>query len=102
MSDTPAVVPATSAEGRLASWLHAAEHGAAIIYNDVVHVANEVSTWTSSHPEIGPLIAAGETFAKNLLVSAGVPLPELVTVETLIVSALKRMAAQDASVSSGH
>ncbi len=82
----------------------AAEHGAALVYHDILAVEGDVRTWSAAHPEVAPLVADGEKYASTLLQSAGFPVDQINSsgrlMATAVMSALKAMAAADATVPS--
>jgi hypothetical protein len=107
MSDTPTPAPtpapvAPGEPGVFLAWLQSAEQGAATVYNDVVRVSADVSTWQTAHPEIGPLIQAATGYATSMLTAAGLPVPVFISAGEAVLAALKKFAALDATVDSGH
>jgi hypothetical protein len=79
----------------------AAEHGAALVYHEIVAIEADATKWSAAHPAIGPLIAAGSNYATQALAAAGVPTAPLVAAGTAVLAALKAMAAADPTVPSG-
>ena len=49
--------------------------GAALVYHEIVAIQADATTWVADHPEIGPLISAGSSYATQALTGAGLPLP---------------------------
>lgn len=95
MSDIP-VTPATS---WLSSWIAGAEHGAALIYNEIQSVEADATKWSADNPAVAPLLAAGTKAATALLTEAGIPVPEVIAAGTMILAQLKKVAALDPTVS---
>jgi len=85
----------------LSDILAAAEHGAALVYHEIVAIQADATTWSAAHPEVAPLISAGTAYATQALAAAGVPVPVIVTAGTAVLSALKALAAADPTVRSG-
>jgi hypothetical protein len=85
----------------LSDIIAAAEHGAALVYHEIVAIERDVTQWQQAHPQVGPLIAAGTRYAQQALQSAGVPVASIVDAGTAVVAALKAMAAADPTVASG-
>jgi hypothetical protein len=79
----------------------AAEHGAALVYHEIVAIEEDATKWSAAHPAVGPMIAAGSNYAIQALSAAGVPTVPIVTAGTAVLSALKAMAAADATFTSG-
>jgi hypothetical protein len=79
----------------------AANHGAALVYHEIVAIEGDATKWSAAHPAVGPLIAAGSNYAMQALNAAGVPTAPIVAAGTAVLSALKAMAAADATVTSG-
>jgi hypothetical protein len=90
-----------SIETGFASFFVAIEHGAASVYHQVVATGVAVSAWEEAHPEIQPLIAIGQTYATSTLTRFGVPVGAVEVVGSDVLTALKQMAARDATVQSG-
>ena len=82
----------------------AAEHGAAIVYHDIVAIEADARAWKAAHPEVGPLLDSGVKYATTLLQSAGLPVDQINAsgnlMATAVMSALKAMAAADPTVPS--
>jgi hypothetical protein len=85
----------------LSDILAAAEHGAALVYHEIVAIQADATNWTTDHPEVKPLISAGTNYAVQALIASGLPLPMIVTGGMAVLSALKAMAAADPTVRSG-
>ena len=79
----------------------AAEHGAALVYHEIVAIEADATTWTAAHPGVASLLSAGTNYATAALTAAGVPVPAIVIAETAVLSALKALAAADPTVRSG-
>jgi Trk K+ transport system NAD-binding subunit len=79
----------------------AAQHGAALVYHEVVAIEADATKWSAAHPAVGPLIAAGSNYAMQALSAAGVPTAPIVAAGTAVLAALKALAAADATVPSG-
>ncbi len=90
------------AESLLDTWLHAAEHGAALVYNEAVKIEADVSAWSDAHPGIKPLLETATGYITSMLTAAGLPVPAFVTAGTAALAALKQLAALDPTVDSGH
>lgn len=41
----------------------AAEHGAALVYHEIVAIEEDATKWSAAHPAVGPMIAAGSNYA---------------------------------------
>ena len=79
----------------------AAEHGAALVYHEIVAIEADATKWSAAHPSVGPLIAAGSTYAMQALSAAGLPTAPIFAAGTAVLSALKALAAADPTVASG-
>ena len=84
----------------ISDFLRAAEAGAASIYHQVLATGTAIASWEADHPEIGPLISAGVTYANTLLARFGIPAETIEIAAEDIISALKTLVAHDATVPS--
>lgn len=82
-----------------ASYIAAAEKGAASVYHAIIGTGVAVSAWETAHPEVGALVGVGTDFANAMLARAGIPVGDAVAAEDVLAS-LKQLAAHDATVPS--
>lgn len=100
-TDPSVTPPPATATSLFQSWMAAAEHGASIVYHDIVGVTEKVSEWEATHPVVGPLVQQAVAYAESALSAAGIPVPEMISAGTAIWAALKKFAALDSTVDSG-
>jgi len=74
------------------------EKGAALIYHKVADAVGSVLEWEADHPAIQPFVASAIAAGNALLLAHGLPVATVDTAATLVMSALKTQAANDASV----
>ena len=74
------------------------EKGAALIYHNVADAVGSVLDWEAEHPAIQPFVASAIATGNALLLAHGLPVATVDTATTLVMSALKAQAANDASV----
>jgi hypothetical protein len=96
MSDTP--TPTPTAHWSLTSIIAAVDSAAGLVLHKAHALEQNISTWTSDHPQVGPLIAAAAKYATGLL---GGSWPLLVTAEQAVEAALGAMASRDPTIQSG-
>jgi len=85
----------------LSDIIAAVEHGAALVYHEIVAVESDVTQWSANNPEVAPLLKAGIEYAVKMLVGVGLPVPEIVVAGTAVLAVLKALAAADPTVQSG-
>lgn len=85
----------------LQTYMAAAAHGAAHVYHSAVMLERDITNWEEAHPEFAPLIEAAKQEAILLLSIVGVTPQTTVMLGSLIIAALKSMAARDPTVVSG-
>jgi hypothetical protein len=90
MSDTPTATP--TAHWSLTSIIAAVDSAAGLVLHKAHALEQNISTWTSDHPQVGPLIAAAAKYATGLL---GGSWPLLVTAEQAVEAALGAIARSD-------
>ena len=78
----------------------AAQHGAAMVYHDVVAVETDVHKWMDSHPGVAALLGQGITMATDWLKGHGIPVDQIEIGFNDVLAYLRQLAAQDASISS--
>lgn len=86
----------------LQTYMIAAAHGAAHVYHSAVMLERDITNWEEAHPEFEPLIEAAKQEAILLLSIVGVTPQTTVMLGSLIIAALKNMAALDPTVASGN
>jgi hypothetical protein len=84
----------------ITAFFTAMAHGAALVYHDVLAVETTVANWTSSNPEVAALLAKGVEYATPFLAAYGINVPAVEVAASAVLSALKSMAAADATVPS--
>jgi hypothetical protein len=99
MSVTIDPTPPAPGTSWLGSWVIAAEHGGALVYNEIQAIEADASKWSADNPAIAPLITAGTDAGIALLTEAGVPVPQVLAAGTMVLSWLKKTAALDPTVS---
>ncbi len=80
----------------------AIKHGAAIVYHDVLAVETRIHKWEDSNPLLFPYIDKAVMFAEAMLSAHGIPVPAIALAGQAVMSALKAIAANDATVQSGN
>jgi hypothetical protein len=81
----------------LSDMLASAEKGAASIYHAVLATETSIVNLETTHPQVSVLIGQGVTYANALLARWGIPAS---VIEDDVVTALKALAAMDATVAS--
>ena len=90
-----------SAVDMMNGFFTAIKHGAAIVYHDVLNVETRVHKWEDDNPLLFPFIDKALLFAEDVLAAHGIPVPAIAIAGQAVLSALKQMAANDATVQSG-
>lgn len=75
-------------------------HGASLVYHDILAVETTVVNWTTTNPEIHALVTTAVDAGSAFLIAHGIPVPAIEVATSAVMSALKSMAANDATVSS--
>jgi hypothetical protein len=82
----------------MSDFLSAVEHGAASIYHAVLETGVAIVNLSTTHPEVAALLSQGATVANDVLRRCGIPGLVLTVVEDDILTSIKLMASQDATV----
>ena len=99
MSDT--TKPVTASSLNFNHFFAAMNHGAALVYHEIVQVEQFVTNWTMDNPLVKPLLMEGVTMGELFLTAHGVPMPSVELALSAVTAGLKTMAANDATVKSG-
>lgn len=85
----------------LSDFLQAAEKGAASIYHDALAAGVSLVKIEATNPAVEALLAEGVGYANALLMRSGIPAGVANVIEADVWTALKGLAAVDATVTSG-
>jgi hypothetical protein len=77
-------------------------HGASTVYHEVLAAEQEVVKWTHDNPILGALLEKGVETGNMFLQAHGVPTQALTVAIPAVVSGLRVLAAQDATVNSAN
>lgn len=98
----PFVAQAHTPMSVMEGFFTAIKHGAALVYNEVLTVESRIHKWEADNPLLQPFIDKAVLFAEAVLTAHGIPVPAIAIAGQATLSALKAIAAADATVQSGH
>jgi|SRR5665213_1301691 len=84
----------------ISEFFSAMSHGAAIVYHKILAIDDDVLNWTHDNVAIQPMIDEAVSFGTLFLTAHGIPVAAVEVAAAAVMSALKSMAANDATVAS--
>lgn len=104
---TSSAVPATGVSSTLNpaavmdSFFSAMKQGAAFVYHEVVAAEENVTMWVADNPQIKLLLDDAVALGTAYLTAHGIPVMAIEVAGSAVLGALKSMAADDATITSG-
>lgn len=89
---------------QMTDFIAAMNHGASMIYHDVLALETDAAKWEKDHPVYNFIIQKGIAYGNSMLAAYGIPMLAIENAAEVsgnaIMGALKLMAAQDGTVQS--